>query len=277
MEIEFTRLLPIYPNKIFFQWNLIRPTENGTYVFDIYRAGSPDGPWYAISLGNINIYSYVDVLATTATSPAGTAVDPNVLALARGIYYRIVVTPPSGSGNRVEAVSIVEPKLDGRQKLLRRKMLRDATQMLRKLNGVEVAVCKRRHWGPRCKKCFDKYTKESVRENCPTCWGTGFDPGYFAPVVTLARRGTAPVTSSISSQGKTDIANAHVTMLDVPRVEEDDVLVFLRDNKRFLVKQVLPTELQTVTIHQKLMVSELSRSSPEYKIPVDTTRLPGLF
>ena len=277
LGVEFTRLLPIYPNKIFFQWSLINPTEVGNYIFDLYRAGAPDGPWYEISMGNVDIYNYVDVLIATATLPAGTNVDPNVLALARGIYYRLVVTPPSGVANQVETVSIVEPKLSGRQFLLKRKMLRDASMMLRKLNGVEVAVCKRRHWGPRCSKCFDKSTKEVVRQNCPNCFGTGFDPGYFAPVITLARRGTAPISSQISPQGKTDTAMAHVTILDVPRVEEGDILVFLRDNKRFIIKQMMPTELQTVIVHQKLLASELARSAPEYRIPVDILRNPGLF
>ena len=60
-------------------------------------------------------------------------------------------------------------------------------------------------------------------------------------------------------------------------IEEGDVLVFLRDNKRFVVKQQTQTELITVSVHQKVFVSELARSSIEYRILVDPLRIPSLF
>jgi len=273
LSIEITRLLPLYPRGVYLQWDLLNPTESGDYTFDIYRAGSPEGPWTELLIQTLNRYNYNDVLPITGTPVDG---DPNQLSLVRGIFYRIVATSPSLLA-RVEVVSAVEPRLDGRQRLLKRKFLRDAGVMLRKLNGVEVAVCKRMHWGPRCTKCWDATTKQVVRSNCATCLGTGFVPGYFDPVLTLGRRGTLPSAKQLSPQGVAEYRATQVTLLDLPKVEIDDVLVFLKDNRRFVVKSVIQTELRTVAVHQKLEISEIARSSPEYRIVVDPTRIPPLF
>lgn len=246
----------------------------GSYVFEVYRAGSPEGPWTTLVTGHVDQYNYSDVLPLTET-PAERAV--NQLSLARGIFYKVVVTPPSGCDNKVEVVSAVEPRLDGRQRLLKRKMLRDESMMLGKLNGVEVAVVKRMHWGPRCTKCYDKFTKEVVRASCTACYGTGFSPGYFKPIITLGRRGVLPNAKQVSPQGQSEFRPTQVTILDVPKIEPDDILVFLKDNRRFVVKAVIQTELRTVGVHQKLEVSEIARSSIEYRLVVDPSRIPPLF
>lgn len=274
LSIEITRLLPLHPRGIFLQWDLINPTEAGSYCFNIYRAGAPEGPWEPLSLGGYDIYNYSDAFPSSSTQAA---TDINTLSLVRGIFYRVVAIPPSGADNQVEVVSVVEPRLDGKQRLLKRKILRDESLAFRKLNGVEIAVVKRMHWGPRCSKCWDKVTKTVTRANCTTCFGTGFSPGYFAPILTLGRRGTLPTAKQISPQGVADYRPTQVTILDAPKVEPDDILVFLKDNKRFVVKSAIQTELKTVGVHQKFEVSELPRSSIEYRLVVDPARIPPLF
>jgi hypothetical protein len=274
LSVEITRLLPLFPRGVFLQWDLINPTEVGTYTFSVYRSGGAEGPWTTLKLNGVNIYNFSDVLPTVATVGVE---DPNQLSLTRGIFYKVVATPPSGPAAQVEVVSIVEPRLDGPQRLLKRKILRDESVTFRKLNGVEIAVCKRMHWGPRCPKCWDQATKTVTRGNCTTCFGTGFSPGYFTPILTLGRRGTLPAAKQIAPQGVSDYRPTQVTILDAPKVEPDDVLVFLKDNRRFVVKSVIQTELKTVGVHQKFEVSELARSSVEYRIAVDPARIPPLF
>lgn len=272
--VAITRTLPLYPQGVFLQWDLVDPAESGVYGFTVYRSGSPEGPWDPLAVQLTNTFSYLDRFPTPAV--AGVTA-PNQVSLARGIFYRVVATPPSGATNAVEAVSGVEPKLDGKQRLLKRKILRDEALMLQKLNGVEVAVLKRRHWGTRCTRCYDKYTKDSIRANCSSCYGTTFVGGYFDPILTWAKRGTTPNQVALAPEGKTDIAKTHVTMLDAPAVQDDDVLVFLRDNRRFLVRLVLPTELRTVTVHQRLEVAELPRSDIAFRVKVESNTFPRLF
>ena len=276
LSVEITRIMPLYPNGVFLQWDLTNPTEAGTYTFNVFRGAGNAGPWEPLLVSAANVMNYVDKLATSQPSSPVT-VTPNLLSTSRSLLYRVTATPPSGDSNTVEAVSQIEPKLTGRQRLIRRKMIRDESVLLRKINGTEVALLKRMHWGPRCLSCFDKYSKEVVRANCTSCYGTGFLPGYHLPIVTMARRGTGPIQTSITPQGKSDQAGNPITMLDTPDVEAGDVLVFLRENKRFLVQQQIQTELQTVSVHQKLMVVEIPRSSIEYRIPCDPLRVPSLF
>jgi hypothetical protein len=275
LSVVLTRLLPIFPRGIFIQWDLVNPTESGSYSFDIYRSGGPEGPWEPLSLGGVDIFNYKDTIPTVTASQATETI--NELSITRGIFYRVVVTPPSGVDGQVEVVSIVEPRLDGKQRLLKQKILRDESLAFKKLNGVELAVCKRMHWGTRCTKCWDKTTKQVIRSNCVTCMGTGFEPGYFTPVLTLGRRGVIPASKQITPQGISEFRPTQVTILDAPKVEPDDIIVFLRDNRRFVVKAVVQTELRTVGVHQKFEVSEIARSAIEYRLVVDPARLPPLF
>lgn len=274
LGVKITRTIPIHPNSVFLQWDVLNPTENGTYLFDVFRGGSPNGPWTLLAGGKPNAYNHLDVIPSGATAKEN---DQNDLSLSRGIFYRVVVTPPSGSSGQVETVSIVEPSLDGRARLLKRKFLRDLSVGLKRLNGLPIAVCKRMHWGPRCPKCYDKYTKEIVRANCLLCFGTGFTPGYHTPVGTLARRTPTAVETSMTPEGKIDLNVVSLWLMDAPRVEENDLIVFLGDDRRFQIKKVLPTELKTVAVHQKIVMSELAKSSIEYRLVVDPTRIPPLF
>jgi hypothetical protein len=274
LGIAISRVTPLYPVANFIQWDLLTPTESGSYLFDIHRSGSSSGPWEALQLGAVDKFNYLDSMPQVATAGERAI---NQLSMARQIYYRIVAIPPSGRDHAVESISPVEPFLNGIQKMLKRKFLYEEMITLKKLNGVPVVVLKRMRWGPRCTRCFDKVSNQIVRSGCMNCAGTGFVPGYFAPVLTYARRGTRPLNSQVTPQGKTDTVLTQVTLLDIPKVGDDDVLVFPRDNLRFRVAQLISTELQTVAVHQKLVVSELARGSIEYCVPVDAEHIPPLF
>lgn len=272
MQIDITRTIPLFPNGVFVQWTITRADEAGDYAFSLFRSGSPNGPWDPLLENQVSAYSYVDRFPTP--SVAGVT-HPNQLSLSRGIYYKVVARAPSGA--LTEVVSGVEPRLDGRLRLLKRKILRDEAVMLRKLNGTEVAVLKRKHWGVRCPKCYDKYTKEVVRANCTNCFGTSFVGGYHEPVIVYAKRGVGAPQVGLTPQGNAEVATNKVTLLDLPALEFEDILVFLRDNARFLVKRISPTELQTVVVHQSVEVSELARSDISYRVQVDPVRTPRLF
>lgn len=274
LRLSITRATPLFPTGVFLQWDLVSPTEAGDYLFDVYRSGSPEGPWEPVVTGAFNTFNCRDAFPASSTPAAR---DVNQLSLTREIYYRVVATPPSGAANQVSAVSPVEPQLDGRQKLIRRKVLRDISVALRRLNGVEVVALKRRRWGPRCPKCYDPYTQMSARGACTTCYGTSFVGGYFAPVVTLSRRPVLPDRTEVRQEGNTDIAVGRVILLDIPKLEKDDLLVYVRDNRRFIVEQVQPTEIKTVSVYQNVEVSELARSDVAYRLPVDPLRVPPLF
>ena len=109
-----------------------------------------------------------------------------------------------------------------------------------------------------------------MRAHCTYCWGTGFLGGYWDPVYSYAKRLRSPGQTQLGPEGNVDTNRGQVLMLSTPQVEPGDLLVFLRDNKRYLVEGVNPTQIQSVDVHQEVQVTELARSSREYGPSVDS-------
>lgn len=276
LNVVITRAVMVSSDAVFVQWDLRDAYVSGSYIVDLYRSLSPEGPWALVSSGT-NMYNAVDAFSVTGSGNVPPVKEPNLLSIARNIYYKVVVTPPGGIVEQVSAVAPLEAQLSGRQERAKRKILRDARVLMVKGNGVPVAVCKRARWGVKCSFCVDLYTGDILHGECLKCYGTGYVPGYMTPVLTYARRSPNATQSQIAEAGKVDLNMVAVTLLDIPKVQDDDMLVFLRDNTRFLVKATTQTELQTVGVHQDVTASEIAHSSIEYSFPVDPYTIPALF
>jgi len=276
---KITRTTALYPSRVFLQWD-VQCDESGDFYIDVQRSGSPTGPWESIAVALKDAYNFVDQAfgQPPIIPPNGEHWPVNLFSLSRAIYYRVAVTPPSGVVNMFSSDPMpVEPGLDTRTRLLKRKLLRDLSVGFRKLNGVPLAVLKRKRWGERCPVCFDETLRESTQEHCPTCFGTSFRGGYWTPVQIRGRREVAPVQTRLESGGETDIQLPDFIVLDYPRLEYKDIIVNLTTNERYEVQRVTPTELKGVTVHQKLASSLLSHSSVEYKVPVEPLSTPPLY
>ena len=297
MKGYITKVTPWFPLSVHIQWDLEDVTESGVFLFDIERSGSTIGPWTKIATALPDTYLYVDNLNQE---------EVNTLSLARDIYYRIYVVPPSGSahaiysaianldgqaetettgpipvmGFKVEDPAQFEiPPLTGesvrpvgsqptRLRLLRRKIMRDEYVRLRRLTGNEFYLLKRRHFGVRCTLCYDTTTREVTRSRCPVCFGTSWVGGYFTPVSVLGAEQASQIQSDISQQTKDDIRIQRFQFLDFPKIDEGDVLVEKAHNRRFQVKQRYYTTLKTVAVHQTVTASELERQAIEYSVPI---------
>lgn len=272
ITVTFTRMIELYPSGLFLQWNIQDADQFGDYVVEIYRGQAPDGPWEKLAEYS-NAYNYVDRFDTDG--PADGA--PNHFSIDRKLYYRVRVIPPTGLEEAVFAVGQVGVELQGRQRGVRRKMLRDELVTLSKLNGTPVALLKRKRWGPRCPDCYDPYTREVARGECLRCYGTGFVGGYHNPHYTWARRTPRSTNVTLAEAGKVERSPANIIMLDYPEMQVDDVVVFLQENTRYLITSTTGTELRLVRVHQEIQASELARSAVEYRIPVDPTTQPPMF
>lgn len=279
-SVVITRTTALYPSAVFLQW-VVSSDETGVFLVDVARAGGPSGPWDTIVVGLQNAYNFVDdnfnLPGPPVTSPSGG--EPlNLFSLSRDVYYQVTVTPPSGSANAFSSPPTpIEPGLDVRTRLLKRKLLRDLAVGFRRLNGIPLAVLKRRRWGERCTSCFDPVLGESTREHCKACFGTSFLGGYWAPVLIRGRREAAATQTNLVAHGEEDVKYADFLTLDYPHLEYKDVIVDLNRNERYEVLRMTPTELKTVIVHQKLACSLLSHGSVEYEVPVDPSTTPSLY
>lgn len=284
MRLAFTRLNSLFPHGHFVQWTLRDAHASGTYAFAVYRSGGRDGPWELLAAGLTDAYAYVDRFAP---SPAATPdrVAPNQLALFRNFYYRVEARAPSGEV--LSAVEEVGPLLgvpggEGQPLVYRklgqyhRKARRDVRLAL-KLTGTPAAFLKRRAWGERCPRCFDKVAREVVRAACTTCWGTGFVGGYWAPTLLWARRGTGQSSTQVTPEQTSDANDTKIYLPDMPGMERDDVVVFLDDDRRFRIEEQAQTEIKLAAVHQLLAAKEVPRDHVLYRLPVHPGQLRPLY
>ncbi len=269
-RVLITRTVGLWPRRVFIQWMLRNPSTATGYTFQVYRAGSPEGPWTQVGTDLIDTYFFLD---NTFPAPQDRT-EPGLFSLRRTLYYKVIVSHISDP--TVTAVRQLEAGLDRRRAGIVRKLRRDAHVVLKKGSGTEVAIIKRRWWGEPCPHCKSA-TGQSTRSHCSTCWGTGIVTGYWDPVYGFATRSAAPVENQTTSEGVTETHFLRVKMEYIPEVMPRDVLVFLRDNKRYIVERVVTTEIHTQTVHQELDVSELAHSAVEFNLEADKWHTPPWF
>lgn len=272
MKVTITRTTPIYTTPdnagVFVQWDVTEPPQT-PITFSVERAESPEGPFTAL-IANLTDMRWYDAHRTQPCGETGL----NFLSLQRNIYYR--VTAQAAGAADATALNVVGDGLPPRQRLLRRKMQRDAALGFR-FNGVEVDVLKRKHSGARCTTCVDKITKTVMNSKCLVCFGTGITGGYHTPVRLHGRKGTTSVQTSVAGQGTVEVNQIDFTLLDYPAMAVDDVIAEMHSNRRYVVKHVTRTELRGVCVHQKLVLSELGRDSIEYRIVLGNGTTPALY
>ena len=277
MQIQITGTTPIYRSPldtgVFIQWHLTNP-PSADINFKVERSVSPEGPFEVVQ---DNIVSYYFFDRYRATPPAGageTRENLNFLSLVRTVYYRISAT--AGTGESATSTADVGSDLPPKLARLHRKMQRDLGIGL-KFNGVPTYLLKRLHWGIRCKKCFDLLTKKVTSSKCDTCYGVGFEKGYANPIQIKVRFLAPNSDTQMSPQGKTDTTKIRVICLEYPNIDPDDILVTKKTNQRYLVQQQSQTELRRETVHQALVISELSKDSIEYRITVNKETVPVMY
>lgn len=263
---SLTRITPLIPYGYFLQWSLRSEKASGEYKFVVYRSGSAAGPWERLSDPLTNQYSFVDDLKTPQAKSDDAYRRPNQLGLARRFFYRVVATLPDN--RQLEVIDDTDPELDPLHAQQWRRATTDFMLAMR-VQGVPIAVLKRRRWGVRCRSCSDSKTREIVRAACKSCWGTMFEGGYWSPMVVMGRRAPAQEATTTAPEQKSDASVTRIWLPYVPQVEKDDLLVFLRDNKRVVVDQQVQTEIATVTVHQVITGVEINHDNILYQYPVD--------
>lgn len=257
------------PKGYLVQWTTDGATESGAYSFELFRSGGPKGPWEAVTGPITNTYSHFDDFTVPTAKTTSLELRPNLFGLFREFVYKVVMTTPSGAV--FEAIDDVGATFDGNPSDVKmnqylRKIVRDF-QVTLKFNGTPCALLKRRRWGTRC-VCVDKATKEVMRASCKKCWGVGLVGGYWDPYPLLVRRNTGTNASLITPNGKSDSNDIKFWMADFPAVEQDDILVFLKDQKRFRLDQSTQTEIRLRPAHQVVSAQEIERGHILYQLPV---------
>ena len=298
MEVIVDHVLPHYPRHVLIQWSVEGATsaELAGLTFDVQRSGSPKqggGAWETTASG-VSSVMYEDTLFENNEGGI------NQLSIEREIWYRVVATTAANDvyisnavdneGSTIgqvlneaahgltvdsdetrptpETVFHDNPRIQRRLQLAHRAVQRYAHVALEMFTGVRIAVLKRRHFGVRCLACYDPVLKKSLVSSCMSCYGTGWENGYFPAVGTLMRITEGDTQSQIEQEGNTKMTRARAEFVDYPRLEENDVLVELDNNRRWLVDGTSDRKLRRRRVTQHCQVIELARTSVEYRVEV---------
>lgn len=250
--LDVINIHPVEHQSFHVQWSIdVSQAGPGPFTFTLYRGGSPRGPWTVVA-ENLTDYVHLDTF-------------PLLQGMNKDLYYRVETT-----GGDIKSLPANSSRgLPRKKYLIIRKIMKDELKMLRAGNGTKVYIVKKRHWGPRCEKCYDPATGHVVKKNCGPCYGTSFEGGYFEPIELLSAIKPTLVGTDFSSQTsvpEVDTANAFLQAF--PTVIKGDFLVEFEVNKRWEVTAVTPTEILRNPVHQDLTITRLPTSHEIYRVPV---------
>jgi len=168
------------------------------------------------------------------------AVDPDqrVWGKTNWTFYRIKLvtaistyysTPVGGMG-----------VLNRRDWRLAREILRQRKLIYKWGEAQRGYLLKRRVTGTKCTTCTDYQTEESLNPDCPSCYGTGFECGYFYPMSCVWAK-TNPKGYHVNLDGQRGTVNDIVVqseMLMTELVMEQDVWVNAVTDDRYFVHEV---------------------------------------
>ncbi len=300
MHFYIINIEPHYPREVVVNWSM-DPGETLTppLIYFVERSGSPEGPFNILE-GPLpeTITTYTDCFATGSKDKA------NLLSLDRSMYYRVRATDSLDNEAITQAVNldnivtpfvenpipmigytvnskfqpVIEPETfhtimtgtgdfaEKRRILLRRKLLREH-YIYFKLKGVKIYAIKRKHWGAPC-DCKDPLTKGQTLYACTKCYGSGWQNGFYTPIESRAVFHEAATRTDTNHLGNTAQVSVTALMMASPQLHSKDILVEATTNRRWIVDQTLNPEIKRALVTQQLQVSELSRDSIEYEIPV---------
>lgn len=102
---------------------------------------------------------------------------------------------------------------------------------------------------------------------CSFCFGTGIAGGYLPSIRIRVRYGNLPKRLiKFEEQGVQFEHTFNSWTTWHPRLKENDVLVRIRTNERFVVKEVGNSELRGITLHQEFNAAFQDRTAMSYEI-----------
>lgn len=150
--------------------------------------------------------------------------------------------------------------------LLAAEVARELTWSLYE-SGRKVLYYPVRQFGTPC-SCWDPVTS-NYNKKCLSCFGKKFANGFFNPLVVPA----VVATNVMDKQGKrVDEVVRRMVVPHVPEARTGDVIVE-RENTRWEVANVTPTESRRVRVQQVLTVNPLGRDSVMANLPADFSLL----
>lgn len=220
------------------------------FSFYVERSGSPEGKFTRLNAEALkNEFTYADE-------------DASYFGKHRFVYYRIVIVKDAqGEGVRTKPRTFYdEPDLIGLEVARRNKLLLD------RFVGRPCVLYKRRHWGKRCKDCWDNKLRRVIKSKCSSCFDTGYEGGYWSPISVKINFSPSASVIQLAPWGKTEPSAASAWTGNYPLIESMDVVIELTRNRRWTVIQKADIEKRRTPVKQILKLEELEKGRVEFDL-----------
>ena len=248
-----TKVEPISLKAIKISWEFPVTLEDiGEYEFKLISSESPDED----NPGN---------LLHTFNHEKEYVFDCSVKKVWKDIYFRIIAFN-KGTGEKActDWVKMEDaPDLEALEIVRRNNIL---LTNRRHGIGLPIAVFKLKTVGPHCPDCWD-FNKQKIRSsNCNSCYKTGIQGGYYAPILTWANL-TPPVKQlQIPQWGEMEANEIRIFMNNWPSVNPKDLVYIPSKQSFYTVEQVETSCRRGFVLHQLVALSGCEKSSVVYKL-----------
>jgi hypothetical protein len=241
----------------FLEWEFNEPVPTGNKVIEIYRSESPGD-----TLSGFDLVETVDVTD-------GSYVDDGIENLyqhnRKWYYYLNLVDNDTTEETLLPAQPVTG--YDSPMDYAAREILYRKDLSLKRFTQRTFYLLKRRTWGTHCSVCWDETLFRATDPNCTTCYGTGWEIGYFNPVRFQCMVTPSPSYNQLLPFAKWKPSDILLTMLNFPNIVEEDVIV---DDKgdRWIVVQKRSVEKLGRVIEQSVQMSKIMPDDIVYTVPV---------
>jgi hypothetical protein len=251
--------------------------------FDRDAPGGFDFHWDVMAAGFIPHFQlqgreaegegWQDLLPSPIAEPFAAGVAPKSLSFQGDAHFRLLVLDAADD----ETVRASSNPIDARYQMRRRdwlfyrEMLRRERLHMEKLTGLPGWLLRRIVNGPRCAECVNEITGEAMSSECPECFGTGFDGGYYDAFPLWASWDDAPPGGDATGRegsGPRELHPATAVIPAFPSAKYEDILVDRGTGMRYSVDRSESIAFRSAPVKQKLTLSRLQPAHPAYGVPI---------
>lgn len=246
------KLYPQWYKQISVEW--AAPPEFGNCVFNVYTAQTENGPWERLNATPIDGTFLSDV-----TTQEYSKFD-------KGWYSVEAVLLDKGNVTLRSAPITWETYQRDWVTLRSNEIQRREQWLLSKFAGVKSYLFRKKSYGKRCPDCWDPKTEQVLNDHCPTCVGTSFEGGFFAPAPLFLQYETTPNERNRVYFGQAEANQIGAWTISIPVINSQDVIVRVGDWNMYRVDKILTTELQANTVRQMMTLTQLGKGDVEYQL-----------
>lgn len=237
------------------------PEENILdYEFFVLRSEAPHDGFEVVSPGLVDSHDYTDR-------------DVNTESKWRKFYYKVrarhIPTGREAFSDLANSYIPNEATLEGLEIVSRNNIILYGAggDFRKKFSGVPFWFFKRRTFGPRCGECYNERLRQTVRDNCCSCFGTGRQGGFYSPIQVNFQIDPVAQAQDHSNLTMQEPARTRAWTSNYPLIQPGDVLVG-SGNRRYEIETMQPTSLNEVIIRQIVSLFYISPGAIEYQLEV---------